>query len=113
MQHVVPRGESATSLAESEVSVDAPDSHDDDSEASDGNDMAEWDPQPGGAPPMAPAVTKMVEGVLDADVKEVYSRILADQVIGLQSALSIMMCTHMTSEAGAFPYLKLLGKEVM
>ncbi len=82
MQHGLPRGASATSLAESEMSADGPDSHDDrddDSEASD-EDVAEWDPQPGDAPPLAPGVSKLAEGVLDADVKEVYSRLLADQV---------------------------------
>ena len=77
----LPRGASAGSLAESDMS--APDSHDEgddeDSEASEG-DVAEWDPQPEDAPPLAPGVTKLAEGVLGADVREVYSRILADQV---------------------------------
>ena len=85
----MPQGASAASLAESEMSADGPDSHDegddDDSEASDG-DVAEWDPQPGDAPPLAPGVIKLAEGVLDADVKEVYSRLLADQVTRLQLA---------------------------
>lgn len=79
MQHALPQGASASSLAESEMSADGLDSNDDDSEASDG-DVAEWDPQPGDAPPLAPGVIKLAEGVLDADVKEVYSRLLADQV---------------------------------
>ena len=79
---VATRTASADSLAESEVSATMPDSNNeesDDSEASDGEDT-EWEPQPGGAPPMADGVTKLAEGVLDADVKEVYSRLLADQV---------------------------------
>ena len=92
MQRGLPQGASATSLAESEMSADAPDSHDegddddDDSEASDG-DVAEWNPQPEGAPPLAPGVTKLAEGVLDADVKEVYSRLLADQVTAINGPL--------------------------
>ena len=92
MQRGLPRGASATSLAESEMSADAPDSHDegddddDDSEASDG-DVAEWNPQPEEAPPLAPGVTKLAEGVLDADVKEVYSRLLADQVTAINGPL--------------------------
>lgn len=104
MQHIVPRAESAASLAESEMSVDAPDSHDDDSDASDGDDVAEWDPQPGGAPPMSPGVTKIAEGMLDADLKEVYSRLLADQVGGLQSAPSAATCTHMNAHRLALPH---------
>ncbi len=83
MQHALPRGASATSLAESEMTADGPDSHDDhddDSDASD-DDVAEWDPQPGDAPPMAAGVTKLAEGMLEADVREVYHRLLADQVV--------------------------------
>ena len=83
MQHAMPRGASATSLAESEMTADGPDSHDDhddDSDASD-DDVAEWDPQPGDAPPMAAGVTKLAEGMLEADVREVYHRLLADQVV--------------------------------
>ncbi len=72
------------------MSADGPDSHDDDSEASD-EDVAEWDPQPGDAPPLAPGVSNLAEGVLDADVKEVYSRLLADQV-GYVVDLSAVSC---------------------
>jgi hypothetical protein len=100
----VPREESAASLAESEMSLDAPDSHVDDSEASDGDDVADWDPQPGGAPPMAPGVTNIAEGMLDADVKEVYSRLLADQVGGLQSAPSAMQWAHKNAQGLALPH---------
>jgi len=65
------------------MTADGPDSHDDhddDSDASD-DDVAEWDPQPGDAPPMAAGVTKLAEGMLEADVREVYHRLLADQVV--------------------------------
>ena len=102
MQRAMPRGASATSLAESEMSADAPDSHDegdddDDSEASEG-DVAEWDPQPGNAPPLAPGVIKVAEGMLDADVKEVYSRLLADQVTAVKwplgRSLAKLFCGH-------------------
>ena len=79
---VAARATSADSLAESEMSATLPDSADeesDDSEASDGEDT-EWEPQQGAPPPVADGVTKLAEGILDADVKEVYSRLLADQV---------------------------------
>ena len=79
---VAARATSADSLAESEVSATLPDSADeesDDSDASDGEDT-EWEPQQGAPPPVADGVTKLAEGTLDADVKEVYSRLLADQV---------------------------------
>ena len=79
---VAARATSADSLAESEVSATLPDSADeesDDSDASDGKDT-EWEPQQGAPPPVADGVTKLAEGTLDADVKEVYSRLLADQV---------------------------------
>ena len=96
MQHALPRGASASSLVESELSADGPDSNDegadDDSEASDG-DVAEWDPQPGDVPPLAPGVTRLAEGVLDADVKEVYSRLLADQVTPFEWPLAPSLAT--------------------
>ena len=79
---VAARATSADSLAESEMSATLPDSADEesnDSEASDGEDT-EWEPQQGAPPPVADGVTKLAEGILDADVKEVYSRLLADQV---------------------------------
>ena len=58
---------------------DSADEESDDSEASDGEDT-DWEPQQGAPPPVADGVTKLAEGNLDADVKEVYSRLLADQV---------------------------------
>ena len=86
---VAARATSADSLAESEMSATLPDSNDeesDDSEASDGEDT-EWEPQQGAPPPVADGVTKLAEGILDADVKEVYSRLLADQVCHIDPLL--------------------------
>lgn len=76
------------------MSADPCDSHgegSDDSDASDG-DEAEWDPQPGDPPPLAQGVTKLAEGTLNADVKEVYSRLLADEV---SLCIILMLLNHL------------------
>ena len=76
---------SALSLDESEVynDSDIPSDADSDAEGADdaeGDDKAEWVPQPGPAPPVPPDCHLLAKGVLNADVREVFHRLLADEV---------------------------------
>ena len=50
-----------------------------DSEAG-GDDELDWSPQPGPAPPVPPDCHALSKGVLNADVREVFHRLLADEV---------------------------------
>lgn len=59
---------------------------DGDSEAG-GDDEADWDPQPGPAPPVPPDCHALSKGVLNADVREVFHRLLADEVCSPASVL--------------------------
>ncbi|CAL8460897.1 g428 [Coccomyxa elongata] len=74
---------SAVSLDESEVynDSDIPSDADSDAEGADeqGDDKAEWVPQPGPAPPVPPDCHFLAKGVLNADVREVFHRLLADE----------------------------------
>ncbi len=75
---------SAVSLDESEVynDSDIPSDADSDAEGADeqGDDNAEWVPQPGPAPPVPPECHLLAKGALNADVREVFHRLLADEV---------------------------------
>lgn len=79
-RHVAP---SAISMDESEPYSS---NHNDSDIASDadsdagGDDVADWAPQAGPPPPVATECTPLARGVLNADVREVFHRLLADEV---------------------------------